>query len=57
MTPEQYRAAAKAISDYRWMLAAALSSTTIEQTKSSIKAMTDLSKLRDALEAEGMKHD
>lgn len=55
MTPEQYKAAAKAISDYRWILAAALSSVTIEQTKASDKAMRELSALRDALEAEGMK--
>ena len=55
MTPDQYKAAAQAISDFRWILAAALSSASIEHTKESKKRMHELSLLRDALEAEGMK--
>ncbi len=52
MNAEQFRSAAKAISDYRWILAAALSSTNIEHSKPSQKVMGDLSKLVDALLAE-----
>lgn len=52
MTPDQYRAAAKAISDYRWILAAALCSTNIEHSKPSQKVMGDLNQLVDALLAE-----
>ena len=55
MTPEQYRAAAQAISDFRWILAAALSSTSIEHSKVSKARMAELDALRTALENEGMK--
>jgi len=55
MTLDQYKAAAQAISDYRWILAAALSSASIEHTKESKARMKQLAELREALEAEGMK--
>lgn len=55
MTADQYKAAAKAINDYRWILAAALSGANIEQTRASDKAMSELAKLQEALEKEGMK--
>jgi hypothetical protein len=55
MTPEQYKAAATAISDLRWILAAALSSASIEHTKESKVRMKQLNDLREALELEGMK--
>jgi hypothetical protein len=55
MTPSQYKAAAQAISDFRWILAAALSSASIEHSKASIKRMTELADIREALEAEAMK--
>lgn len=55
MTKEEFQAAAKAIADYRWILAAALSSTNISHAKQSKARMKELSDLRDALENEGMK--
>lgn len=55
MTPDQYRAAAQAISDFRWILAAALSSASIEHSKISKARMAELDALRTALENEGMK--
>ena len=54
MTNEQYKLAASAISNYRWMLAAALTATNIKQTKQSIQAMNELEELRCALEIKGM---
>lgn len=55
MTPDQYRAAAQAISDFRWILAAALSSACIEHNKTSKARMSQLDALRLVLENEGMK--
>lgn len=55
MTPDQYRAAAKAISDFRWILAAALSSSDIEHSKVSQARMKQLSSLQRALEDKGLE--
>lgn len=54
MTPEQYRAAALAISDHRWMLAAALSSAKIAHTKESKAQMRALTELQDVLTETGV---
>ena len=55
MTPAQYQAAAKAISDFRWILAAALSSSSIDNNKQSKARMAELAALQTALETEAMK--
>lgn len=55
MTRDQYRDAAQAIMNFRWMLAAALTSTGIEHSKESKKRMSELAALQSALEKEGME--
>lgn len=55
MTPSQYKDAADAISNFRWMLATALTSTGIDHTKESKARMKQLSELREALEEEGQR--
>ncbi len=54
LTKDACRDAATAIMNFRWMLAAALTSSGIENSKESKKRMSELAKLQAKLEKEGM---
>ena len=55
MTPDQYKAAAQALSDYQYILASCCAFASTAHTKDSKARMKQLAELREALEAEGMK--
>lgn len=55
LTREQCISAARLLSDYKWILAAAFSSASVTLTKENQAKIKEISQLRDALEAQGME--